>query len=405
VESELFAGLFRRAGWSLVTSPAAADLLLLNTCAFIGPAVEESLEAVAAAERWKRHRKGRILVLAGCLPGRFPDDGSGGLEAFDLILMPGDFEGLARFLGLPDSGTVQARAVSSASRFLRIADGCSNCCAYCTIPMIRGPFRSDPLPLVQCRAAALVSDGAREIGLVAQDSGSWRDGGRDVCDLVEYLAGRHPSVLWRLYYLHPAHFPRRLLDLFSSARNIAPWIDLPVQHASNRVLEHMGRPYRRSDLEEIARWLDSSAIRVALRATVIVGYPGETDDDFEQLRSCLGSLRSLRSLVVFPYHEEEETRQAGTGTALVPDEVIAERIALLGLVGDAAAASWAEDLAGKEIDVVSDTSMLGHSVYDAPDIEGVCTFASAVSPGELVRCRVLDAWGLDMRVAPLERGN
>jgi ribosomal protein S12 methylthiotransferase len=405
VESELFAGLFLRAGWRLSPTAAGADLLLLNTCAFIAPAVEESLEAVAAAERWKMHRKGRSLVLAGCLPGRFPDDGSGGLEIFDLVVRPGELGRLAEFLGLPDAVTVQARIGAHASRYLRIADGCSNRCAFCTIPGIRGPFRPERSSLIYRQADALVSAGAREVGLVAQDSGAWSDSGMDVCDLLESLSTAHPEVLWRLYYIHPSHFPSRLAELFASRPNVAPWVDLPLQHASDGILRRMGRNYDRSTLERITAGLDAAPFPIALRATVIAGYPGETEEDFEELREFLCSTDSLRSLVVFPYSSEEGTLQADRGDMPVPEELTAERVAILGLAGESAAWRWAELLQDREIEVVSDTGRFGHSVFDAPEIDGTCTFTSRVEPGLLLRCRVVEAMGLDMRVSPAGAGN
>jgi len=405
VESELFADLFRRAGWEIAGGPSSADLLLLNTCAFIAPAVEESLDAVAAAERWKRRRRGRRLILAGCLPGRYPDDGSGGLEIFDLVLRPGETEALAGFLGLPDGSCGQACLGHPTHRYLRIADGCSNACRYCTIPMIRGAFRAEPRQVLMQRASELVSAGAAEIGVVAHDPGSWRDGEGDLCTLVESLAVSAPSVLWRLYYLHPSHFPRRLVELVSGLPNLAPWMDLPIQHASDRVLAAMRRPYGRRLLEDIAGRLEGAPRTIALRATVIAGYPGESEEDFESLLDFLGSLSCLRSLVVFQYSPEEGTAQAAAGEREVPPDEAFERAAILGSLGEEAAARWAETSKGRTIRVVSDTALEGHSEYDAPEVEGRCRFTARVDPGRVITCRVEDAQGLDMTVSPLDRGN
>jgi ribosomal protein S12 methylthiotransferase len=167
----------------------------------------------------------------------------------------------------------------------------------------------------------------------------------------------------------------------------------------------MGRPYGLRTLEEIAASLDLAGLPVALRATVIAGYPGETDDDFEKLRLFLSSLRILRSLVVFRYCPEEGTPQASACDDPVPEEIVSERLAVLGALGEAAAASWADALGGGIVGVVSDTPRLGHSVYDAPEVEGTCAFSRKVAPGRLIRCRVSEAWGLDMKVTPLEDGN
>lgn len=404
VESELFAGIFSRAGWAVSDDPESSDLLLLNTCAFIAPAVEESLEAFYQAEEWRNRRVGRRLVLAGCLPGRFRDDGSGGLESVDLLLLPGEFSRLSGYLGTQGGPCGQLPLEGRILRYLRIADGCDNRCAYCTIPSIRGPFRPERRETILARAGEMVESGASEIGLVAQDSSMWRDGGTGLVQLADELAGTWESVWWRLYYIHPAHFPEELPGLFARRHNVMPWLDLPVQHSSGDLLRRMGRPYGREKLERILDLVDSEGLDIALRATVIAGYPGEGDADFDDLCEFLSGARALRSLVAFPYYDEEGTLEHSRAASRIPGDVTAYRLSVLGSIGDAAAAAWAARLGLGPLEVLAETSRTGHGRFDAPAVDGRCTFSRRVTPGKVYSCRVDEFTGLDMTVTPAPRG-
>jgi ribosomal protein S12 methylthiotransferase len=399
-DSELYGGLFRKAGWRLAASPASADLLLVNTCAFIAPAVEESLEAVRAALAWKDAAPGRRLVLAGCLPGRFPDDGSGGLDDFELVTGPSATGELAAWLGVntPDAGL--ARPGRRPFRYIRIADGCSNMCSYCTIPLIRGTFSPSTRDEILRRSDDLASQGALEIGLVAQDTGSWRDGGLGLPDLASELARRHPGIWFRLHYLHPLHIPRGLFDLFSEYSNIMPYIDIPLQHASGRILERMNRRYGRARLEALAALIERCPVELAVRATVMTGYPGEDESDFGELASFLERLPGLRTLVAFRYHAEEGTAEHARSGGEADDGDLAGRFGILGDIGERAQERWGMRLSGRTIEVIADSGRGGHSRYDAPLVDGGCIFDAPVKPGRIVRALVTGWAGPDLFVSP-----
>lgn len=404
VDSERYSWVFEEAGWNRSGDIDSSDLVLLNTCAFIAPATEESLDSLQELIGWREEKPGRKLILAGCLPGRYPDDGSGGLEDIDLVLGPGDWRKLAVWLGIPPPGDSLLSGGGS-YRYLKIAEGCSNRCAYCTIPSIRGDFRAVPPGVIEREARLLISQGAKEIGIVAQDSGSWRHGGLSFTGLVRGLLERHPDTWFRLYYLHPLHFPPNIAELLKEYPNLLPYIDMPVQHASTSVLRRMNRGYGEGELRGIMEGLENLPFDIAVRYTVITGYPGETDNDFEILRSFLGDYRCGRHIAAFTWYPEEGTPEYSRTIRRkdsVPDGVASERLAMLSAVGDALYSSWDERLTGMETDVLADDDETGHTVWDAPEVDSVVAFTVKVEPGRVVRARILDSSGAVLLAEPLD---
>ncbi|MCK5065067.1 MAG: MiaB/RimO family radical SAM methylthiotransferase [Candidatus Fermentibacteraceae bacterium] len=401
-DSDSFAGCFSAAGWEILDNSDKADILLLNTCAFIQPAVEESLEAINEAVEWKNSKAGRKLILTGCLPGRYRDDNSGGLEDFDLITGPGDTAALRKYLSTSDfSGPVPVESIYH--RYLKISEGCSNDCSYCTIPLIRGGRADRSFEDILNDAEYLVKQGALEIGIVGQDTGSWRSSRGSVFQLISRLASTYPHIWFRLYYIHPAHFPDEFLSLIEKYSNIMPYIDMPIQHVSSAVLERMGRPYSEEYLRKMFESFDKSKIELSVRTTVIVGYPGETDADFETLIEFLSDYDCLRTISAFPYWPEEGTREFSRKTAdnIPGSNTVQSRLMRIGDVADQIYTVWAEKLEGKVIEVLADTAELGHGRLDAPVVDGVCTFDRAVEPGQVIKCRVSECFGSEMLVEVL----
>ncbi len=391
------------AGWENSDEPDPSDLIILNTCAFIAPATEESLEYLSDLISWKSRKPGRKIVLAGCLPGRYSDDGSGGLEDIDLITGPGDWRKLSAWLGIASEGPAQVLGHGN-YRYLKIADGCSNGCAYCTIPAIRGKFVPRHTDTILRESDLLVQQGAGEIGLVAQDSGNWRQSGADLAALAETLAARHPSIWWRLYYLHPLHFPHRLPEVFSKFSNVVPYIDMPVQHASDSILERMGRGHGVRTIEKIMEELDNSPVEIAVRYTVITGYPGETEADFSELRDFLGRYRSGRHIAAFSWYPEEGTLEYSRAIArgdAVDDSTASGRLASISAVGDSLYADWDERLYGRELSIRADDKITGHTVWDAPEVDAVVSFTEPVIPGSVVRAKIVESSGAVLVAEPV----
>ncbi len=398
VDSEVLEAVCRGAGLVSRADPDRADLVILNTCAFIAPAVEESLDVLGDALAWKASGKGRKVVLAGCLPGRFPDDGSGGLEDVDLVIRPGEVRRLARWLGAAQAAFMQeGRGVS---RFVKIADGCDNNCSYCTIPLIRGPFRPVPPREVEESVAHVVRQGAREIGLVAQDSGAHPD----LTGILDRVTRSHPEVWFRLYYLHPAHFPLGFLELLENRPNLTPYVDLPIQHVSARVLDRMGRGYGPDRLTRIMEAVDGLSREAAVRFTVITGYPGETAEDFDSLLSFLGRWRSPRHIAAFPWWPEEGTgeyfRAAAKGDAVAGPEA-SRRLAAISSLGECLYQSWAERLSGVVFPVLADSREEGHSCYDSPESDPPAEFTGPVEPGRFYDCGLAEGGDGFMVVEPV----
>lgn len=399
MDSESYSGILASAGWATVSAPPDRGILVLNTCAFIGPAVRESLDALAEAAAWRAAGPDRRVVLAGCLPARYPDDGSG-IDGVDLVVPPGGGAALARMLGGVEGR--RRKVGRGRHRYLRISDGCRCRCSYCVIPTIRGPYVQRPSGEIRAEAARLAGSGASEIVLIAQDSSAWSEPGLGIAQLAAELAGRHEGTWFRILYLNPCGFPEDLPAAMADHPNLVPYVDLPVQHASDRILARMGRGYGRRDLSRILDLLESCPVRPAVRMSVIAGYPGEEHRDFGELLSLLSGLTCCRSLCVFPYSDEEGSGEHDRGIPRPPGEDTAERILMLESLGESFADGWGQRLAGRELEFLVETPSRGRSPYDAPGVDGTTRFTAAAS-GPFTRATVTGSCGLDMEALPVDR--
>ncbi len=396
-DSDAFAGCLTKAGWGITGSIENSDLLLINTCAFIKPAVDESLCVIGEALDWKNERPERVLILAGCLPGRYPEDDSGGLEGFDLIIGPGDTARLAEYLLLSSASSPEP-AAGRISRYLKISEGCSNNCSFCTIPLIRGARRDRTPENILMDAQHLAQQGAVEIGIVGQDTASWKCGKGSISWLISQLAGTYPDIWFRLYYIHPAYYPDDFLALLAEHENVMPYIDMPVQHVSDRILKRMGRPYTGDHLRKLFDEFENYDGMLSVRTTLIAGYPGETEEDFDELIEFLSQYRCIRTIAAFPYWPEEGTREYSRHSSEdIPDAgAVQSRLSRIGDSADEHNIIWADRLEGEVMDVLADTPLLGHSRLDAPEVDGVCCFDRSVVPGRIIRCRIAGGTGSDL---------
>lgn len=403
-DSDSFAGILAASGWQVVKDPSKASMLIVNTCAFIEPAVEESLEVMRQAEQWKREASNRVLVLAGCLPGRYDIDDTPGLEAFDIVIGPGDSAGLADHMDAV-KGHAPVPAGNTVNRYLKVSEGCSNNCAYCTIPLIRGKRRDRPLDDILRDAESLAEQGASEIGIVGQDTAAWRSGETGIDSLLEKLAVSYSEVWFRLYYLHPSHFPPRLPGIIAEHENVMPYIDMPIQHVSAGILRRMGRPYDGEYLRELFEGLDRMSPRLSVRTAVIVGYPGETEEDFSRLLEFLNRYDCIRTIAAFPYWPEEGTLEYSRTAfeEVVPNEIVQSRLSRIGDVSDDRNVWWADRLEGRVMDVLVDEPLTGHTLYDAPVVDGACCLSRTCVPGSIVRCLLSASAGSDFEAEVLDQ--
>lgn len=345
VDAERLAALLEAEGWEGTSEPADADLLVVTTCAFISMAEEESIGEILRVASGKR--KWQKLAVLGCLVSREGDSLKKLLPEVDIFLDVDGMHLLPGRLAQPGAGcegTFKGRPCIHGRRlftpphiaYLKIADGCSNHCSYCTIPGIRGELRSRPAVDILDEARHLVECGVRELIVIAQDTGAWnfeRGGGDGLCDLLETIAGEVRSAWIRVMYLHPSHIDLdRMIGLLESGA-IRSYLDIPVQHASDRILDLMQRGYGRADLERLFGTLRSRLDDLVLRTTVMVGFPGETTGEFRELVDFLEEFR-FDHVGVFTYSRERGTRAASFGPVVSAGEVERRRDEILDIQMD-----------------------------------------------------------------------
>jgi len=422
VDAERVAAGLEACGWREASSIEEAGLIVVTTCAFISMAEEESIEVILGIAAGKGPSQ-RLAVL-GCLVTREGSELESLLPEVDLFLGVEEMAELpARLMGAgPIRSPVRENGAAGRTLFtpphmayLKIAEGCSNHCSYCLIPAIRGELKSRKAGDIETEAAGLVSAGVQELVVIAQDTTAWNsdavgegcnEPGADIYGLLEGIAAAGPPWI-RLMYLHPARVdPERLIGLAERGM-IIPYLDIPVQHASGRILEGMGRGYGLDDLRRIFGALRSARIDFVLRTTVMVGFPGETGEDFRILSGFLEEV-SFDHVGVFEFSAE-----MGTGAALrggmVPEEVkVDRRDALLELQMDIS-----HERLGRRVDTVETIlvdELLGEGERPSPDIWGIGRFygqsyeidgvtylsGTEMMPGRFASGRILEAEAYDL---------
>jgi ribosomal protein S12 methylthiotransferase len=408
-------------GGCVVGAPMdAADVVIINTCGFIAPAVAESLDVIAEARRLKAAGKIRRIVVAGCLVNRQGEglfDRAAGIDAIvgvndrDSILSAVLGDGrVARISGSP------ARPASDAGRFrltpahtayLRIAEGCSRRCTFCTIPSIRGRFRSKAPAAVLAEARELLAGGAVELNVIAQDTTSY---GRDLGDgqtLAKLLRKLDSldGVEWiRLLYAYPMGFDDDLIETIASCEHVVPYVDIPLQHIADGVLKRMGRHVTRRHIEQLLVKLRRRVEGLVLRTTFITGFPGETRGEFEELMSFVRDF-DFEAVGVFPYYPEPGTPAARLPGR--PSRATAERRRQkLMLTQQDIVFAANEAHVGKRLRVLVDGkepggASIGRHHGQAPDIDSVCILTSPAEPGRFVEAAIVEADGYDLVVTPI----
>ncbi len=430
VDTEAMAGIARTEGFDLVPEPDDADVLVVNTCGFIDPAKEESVETILALAEVKRRRPGTRLVVTGCLSQRHGDELAEALPEVDHFLGSADVPRFRDAL----AGTAPKMAVSPLDRraylvdhdaprlrsgprhlaYVKIAEGCDRPCGFCIIPKLRGPQRSRPIPSIVQEVAALAHDGVREVCLVAQDLTRY---GADLEPKVtlEHLLDalvRIDDLAWiRLHYAYPSAVTPGLADRIAGYDRVASYLDVPIQHIDDEVLRRMRRGYSekrvRTMLDDLARAADRAGRPIHLRTTLLVGHPGETDDAFERLCAFVAE-GHFDHLGVFPW-----SREPGTASAMLPrriDEAIAaERAEAVMAIQADVAARRNRARHGRALDVLvdgpsaeSEHVLEGRHEGQAPGVDGKVILLDGTAPaGAFVRAKVIAADAYDL-VASLD---
>jgi ribosomal protein S12 methylthiotransferase len=302
VDSETMLGRLSAAGWRIVEDPAAADVIVVNTCSFIRPAVDESIDTILELAEFKQKGRCRRLVVVGCLPERFREEIVAALPEVDAFLGTGGFDRVveavtdasagATTCHLPDPDFISPAAgvprwrAASPSAYLKIAEGCDRHCTYCIIPRLRGRQKSVPAEIAVDEARRLAAEGVRELVLVAQETtayGTDLDPPGHLSDLLRRLHAAVPDVWLRVLYGHPESIDDRTIAAVGELPGVCAYFDLPVQHASDRILRRMGRRQTGAELKALMARIRRRVPDVVLRTTVIVGFPGETEADFQAL--------------------------------------------------------------------------------------------------------------------------
>jgi len=416
VDSERMLGLLRSAGYELVAQPEGADFVLINTCGFIQSAREESLSAIREMIDLKRRGLTGGLIVAGCLAERDREslleacpeiDQLVGVFARDEIaeaarrLTSGDDDGRTVFRSAPScplSDRDRLRVTARHVGYLKIAEGCDRRCTFCSIPGIRGQYASKPADEVLAEARQLVDDGVRELILIAQDTtyyGMDRGGRPQLAPLLARLNELDGLEWIRLMYLYPLHVTEELIDVVASGGKLLPYLDLPLQHINDRVLRRMNRGITRAETEALVDRLRERIEGLVLRTTLIAGFPGETEEQFEELLRFVAE-RKFERLGVLPYSQERDT-PAGRFDGQLPEEVRRSRSDRLLLAQQEVAFAWNESRVGWQGDVIIDryipgekNAYVGRSYAHAPDVDGVVyVTGDNLRPGQIVRCEIV----------------
>lgn len=412
VDSELIIGNMTAAGWCFVEDPEEADLLMLNTCGFIQPAVEEAIEEILELARIKEQHPGQKLVVVGCLVQRYKETLPEELPEVDLFIGTEACCDMANRVDVLFGENQTSSKVQLPERFImdsslprtlttpffrawfKITEGCDNRCTYCMIPSIRGNLRSRPIDDLLREAVRLEGLGVQELSLIAQDLTAYGNDLRQGNNLTALLEGllRETAIPWlRLLYLYPSGIDERLLALMAENERIVPYLDIPFQHVSSGVLKKMNRRYTSDDLYRLVEKVRRYIPDVALRTTFLVGFPGETDRDIDELIAFLEDTR-LDHVGVFPYANEE-----GCGSEYFPGQVadeekLARRDRVLERQAEISTEIQKKYIGREEMVLVegvsSETDLLleGRTRFQAPDVDG-CVYINdgIASPGDLVR--------------------
>lgn len=424
VDSETMLGLIHEENYEITNDPSEAEIIIVNTCGFIESAKEESINAILQMAEYKKSGSCKYIIVTGCLSQRYAEelfnelpeaDAIAGVEVYDEIgsiikrVMNGE-----RFIMLerskPDviytsKETFLPRILTTPSytAYLKIAEGCDNCCSYCAIPKIRGPYRSKPMEQVLKEAKALAANGVKELIVVAQDTTRYGEdlpGGKLLlADLLKEL-NKIESLKWiRVMYCYPNNFTDELIETFASLDKVCKYVDLPLQHASNRLLASMNRYDTREEVETLLAKLRKRIPGIVIRTTFIVGFPGETDADFEELKEFVEQQR-FENAGVFAYSQEEGT-VAGDMPNQIPDEIKQERYHELMALQAQISEEIHKDTEGQTLEVLvegieEDGSGLhyGRSYREAPDIDGLVFIENPgdIKPGCFVKVNILQGF-------------
>lgn len=421
VDSEMMLGMLGQKGYSFTDDETEADIAVVNTCCFIGDAKEESINTLLEMAELKSSGQIKVLIAAGCLAQRYREEIQKEIPEVDAVVgtmaieeitaaveeaLAGKGRNHYRDLNSPPFFSTQ-RVLTTGGHFayLKIAEGCNKRCSYCIIPRVRGDYRSIPMEKLVEQAAEMAEKGVRELILVAQETtlyGVDLYGKKSLPRLLRELA-KLSGIYWiRILYCYPEEITEELIDVIASEPKVCHYLDIPIQHASDNVLKRMGRRTNQEELRQRISRLRERIPDICLRTTLISGFPGESQEDFEELYRFVNEMEFDR-LGVFPYSQEEDTAAAEMPDQIEEEIKEARRDELMELQ-QAIAFEKAEDMIGKVLDVMVEGKVADEDVYvtrtyrDAPNVDGYLFLntEAALMTGDFVRVLVTDSNEYDL---------
>ena len=401
VDSEILLGGLNKTNVTLTDNPEEADTIVVNTCGFLDIAREESVDTILQAAELKKTGNLKELVVMGCLSERYPEELKKEIPEIDSIFGSNDHRQIVSFLtgkeyAKDDPLFFRSLMTPNHYAYLKIAEGCDNGCSFCSIPIMRGMQKSRTIPAIMDEAERLVSNGTRELLVIAQDSTSY---GWDLetkvylSDLLRELNTINDLEWIRVHYAHPAHLSQRIIDAMAESDKVCDYLDMPIQHAADSILKSMNRGLGQDGIRNRIQRLRDAIPEIAIRTTLIVGYPGETENNFNSLQDFVEEIKFDR-LGVFTYSEEE-----GTGAAHlddnIPRQVKDDRKNLLIEIQNEISLDRNESFVGKTLNVLVDQEgenvSVGRTEYDSPEIDNIVHIQGKVDKGNFVRVRIESA--------------
>lgn len=420
VDTEVMLGIMQKNGIELVNDPMEADILIVNTCAFIESAKTESITTVLTMAEYKKTGKCKAVIVAGCLGQRYGQELLDDLPEADGIIGTGSWHRIMEVINetlagnrvvinqendiIYDASVPRIPTTPAYTAYIKIAEGCNNRCAFCAIPLIRGKYRSRTIEDIKAEAEALAASGVKEIVLIAQDTTNYGHdiyGAPSLARLLKELC-QIDGIKWlRTLYSYPKFFTDELIEVIASEEKLVKYVDIPLQHANDEILRAMHRPDTKAEVETLLKKLRERIPGVVIRSTFIVGFPGETDEQYEELKTFLEEQR-FDHVGIFTYSREEDTAAAEMD-GQIPEEVKQDRYHALKAVQSLISQELNEALEGQVLEVLieghTDEGMpYGRSYRQADDVDDSIYIEDGMGKkvGEVVKVRILQGFTEDL---------
>lgn len=420
VDTEVLMGFLKNLGYAFTPYPEEADLILVNTCAFIKPAWQEAEENISLLEEYKKINENLKIVVAGCYVERFKEELENKYPFVDLFIGPGEYE---KFTSLITSNGKRGIYSSPASSFIynhqmprvlispsfwvyvKIAEGCNNFCSYCTIPFIRGRLRSRNIEDIVKEIELWVGKGVKEINLIAQDTTRYGEdlyGRPSLVDLLRNIEKIKGDFYVRILYSYPSRISEKLIEVIKNSEKVVPYFDIPIQHVSDVILKRMNRSYKKEDIIKVWNRIRENFEDAVIRTTVMVGFPGETEENFEELIDFIKKYPFDR-LGAFTYYNENGTISKGFENQVDEDEKL-RRYEILMETQRNISKKLNAKLLGREFEVIIESEkgkyFVGRSWREAPEVDGLIMISKdkerPIKIGDKVKVRIIKYKSYDL---------